>query len=323
MSGFTTHAGFQRAAERESGSNATSTSRRARYDNLVPRYLVHRTALSEVFLTAADLEGAHTYALAGQWPRRHYYYAITNGRIDSLLVAETLRQSTILVAHTFYGVPLGQKFLMNGIQFRLLRHTITPSPTSSDLDLVVEVDRIRTRASGVVGLRTRVSFFVDGQQIAEGCGDLQLLDPRVYDRMRGTASVVPNMPNPTESNATAVLDNSGVRIVTRTAGALHAAWDVHVDSLHPVFFDHPVDHIPGMLVLEVMRQVARNVSGWHDSEIVEFDGSFERFIEISRPFWVRCVDLGPEIDGLRFMMVEAVQDDREAVRASITVTSAR
>jgi hypothetical protein len=289
-------------------------------DSVVPRYLVHRTALSEVFLASAHEMDRDIFAVDGQWPRRHFYYDVNTGRVDPVLVAETLRQATIFVAHSFYDVPLQQRFLMDGIRFDLLATHVAPSLTSQDIRMVVRVDGVRRNASGVAALRTHVEFFADGTAFARGQGDLQLVSPRVYDRMRSNHSMSPQFA-PAGSRVSGLAFARGAEIIPVNGSTEQqtSSWTTNIDASHPVFFDHPVDHLPGMLVLELMRQVARSATGCVDCEIVSFNGQFSRFVELDKIVRLELGEVTQMSDEAWSLSVTVVQSEIHAVAATLVV----
>ena len=65
-------------------------------------------------------------------------------------------------------------------------------------------------------------------------------------------------------------------------------WPVRIRTEHPVLFDHPIEHVPGMLGLEGMRQAGRAVLGWPDAQPTTCDITFSRFIELGEPSSVRA-----------------------------------
>ncbi len=60
-------------------------------------------------------------------------------------------------------------------------------------------------------------------------------------------------------------------------------WRVLPDLSHPVLFDHPSDHLPGMLVLEAARQVARAELGDPEGDPVSMSVQFHQFVELDVP----------------------------------------
>jgi 2-oxo-3-(phosphooxy)propyl 3-oxoalkanoate synthase len=94
-------------------AESTSTSGQLSFAAGVSRNLVHRLALSEVLLTDwGDLGNGHAIC-AAQWPGGHRLYRAHDGVHDSMLVAETLRQTGILVAHTLLNVPEDHRLIMD------------------------------------------------------------------------------------------------------------------------------------------------------------------------------------------------------------------
>ena len=72
----------------------------------VDRRLVHKSALSEVFLTDLTKLADDLYAMAAQWPRWHSYFRpIPDGPAHPLLFVESLRQAGIFLTHQFLGCP--------------------------------------------------------------------------------------------------------------------------------------------------------------------------------------------------------------------------
>jgi hypothetical protein len=73
---------------------------------LVPGRLVHRRALSDVLVTEAHALGDDAFIAGVQWPRNHRLFG-RSADVDVSLVAETVRQITIFLAHTEYDVLSG------------------------------------------------------------------------------------------------------------------------------------------------------------------------------------------------------------------------
>ncbi len=56
---------------------------------------------------------------------------------------------------------------------------------------------------------------------------------------------------------------------------------------HPVLFDHPLDHLPGMLLLEVLRQSTFATFDVPDAHLESIDAVFHRFAELDQRTTVR------------------------------------
>jgi hypothetical protein len=99
-------------------------------ESTVPRAMVHRAAVSEVFLTdAQNLSDLH-FQCSAQLPRAHRYFndhVHRIGHYDMLLLLEVFRQTSIYVSHAFLGVDIKDKFIYLDSDTRLLRRDALPS----------------------------------------------------------------------------------------------------------------------------------------------------------------------------------------------------
>lgn len=100
-------------------------------------------------------------------------------------------------------------------------------------------------------------------------------------------------------------------------------WLLRVDGCHPVFFDHPVDHVPGMLLVEAARQAAVAATGGRGVPI-EMDTEFRKYVEFAEPCWIDA-DLGPldRISGTRTVVVIARQRDADVFAAVVRIQEVR
>ena len=71
------------------------------------------------------------------------------------------------------------------------------------------------------------------------------------------------------------------------------AAEVLVDTAHPFFFDHPLDHAPGLLLIEAARQFGIAVAHRHYGVPFDhgfilngFDVDFARFAELGAPVFI-------------------------------------
>ena len=90
------------------------------YTRTVPRHLVHRHAVAEVFLTDYRIESDSAYQVAVQLPVSHRIFDVSSEQHDPLGVAEAFRQAVVLLCHTRYEIPLHYKFLMETFSFEML-----------------------------------------------------------------------------------------------------------------------------------------------------------------------------------------------------------
>ena len=283
------------------------------FERPVARALVHRQATSEVFPTDFMQTGENEFVVALQWPRRHTYF--TAVLPDSSIVTETIRQITILACHLGYDVPTSQKFLMTGLGFELGGERL-PTADGKAIELYARVAATDVKRTPRGELRS-ADFNIelrgpDDIAIAEGHGDALIASPELYSRMRG--------PN---KNATPPWSRASPLIDARSVGrrcqedvllvSTGRAFEIDVDRRHPIFFDHLLDHVPGIALIEACRQVAQVQSGDQSVELRRFEGDFLRVVEFAGPATITVHRARDEA------VFEVAQATGLALRASATL----
>ncbi|MFC8535827.1 ScbA/BarX family gamma-butyrolactone biosynthesis protein [Streptomyces sp. NPDC057249] len=225
----------------------------------VPRHMVHRAAVAEVFVTDSIRTGEDRFLVAAQWPRDHALYSPSSSGIsDPLLLAETVRQSLVYLAHRFYGVPLTHRFVGSGTAFRITRPELlrigdTPLPVVLD----VQWEWVGNRPPRRYGMRLAVVLTIGGEVCGEGEISAVAVNDRTYRGLRGAGAAPADTPSP--AIGTTRLPSSSVgRLRTKDSvlglGA-DGSWQLLVDLRHAIYFDHPSDHVPLMVMLEGFRQL--------------------------------------------------------------------
>lgn len=98
------------------------------------------------------------------------------------------------------------------------------------------------------------------------------------------------------------------------AGASRGEARMIVDQTHPFFFDHPLDHVPGLLLLEGAVQAAQN-SATVPCFVGAIRAEFIKFAYFERPIHVTLKS--HEADGAQMCQVDILQDD--SLRARVAV----
>jgi hypothetical protein len=222
----------------------------------VPRELVHRRAISEVFVTGINRTGSTTYTLSAQWPRWHVFFGSVTHGFDSALVVETLRQLTVLIAHTGLHVPLGMQFLMPDMSISMTAGAVRDSSRPAEVTVEVHVSEIRAAGRGITAFRTKAIFLVNGQGIADGTAGARIVDPEAYNRIRSRRSVADGYRLVPPLSPAEVGHGSSWNVVLGESSETRH-WPLRVDVSNPILFDHPLDHIPGVLLIEAVRQAVR------------------------------------------------------------------
>lgn len=227
----------------------------------VTRELVHRSSIAEVFVTGGVRTGTDTFSVGAQWPRDHaLYHPDENGLNDPLLFAETLRQAYFYGAHTYFGVPLGSRFIGQDMSFAItdpaaLRVGGAPLAVVLHGTWAEERDR-RGRAAGA---RLDVTLTVDGHPCGRGHTRGLMLDGRRYGLLRGRPAACDEVIPPRPEQDARIARPSRVGRLRWKDCVLERdrpdqQWGLRVDRDHAVLFDHPTDHVPLMVMLEGFRQ---------------------------------------------------------------------
>lgn len=166
-----------------------------------------------------------------------------------MLPVEILRQCVIMLAHEAYNVPLSAAFAMKDISvdFRNFdTHTIHGKAISVRLTF-----SIRRGAEGrVTGMTVEVRFYCAGRRIGSGTGTVLILSHETYQQVRNEA--------PTREFISKAKRTSPGRVGRSRSEDVLLGEDERtlvVDTRHQGFYDHPVDHIPGMVILEAAWQM--------------------------------------------------------------------
>ncbi|WP_328314688.1 hypothetical protein OG432_33350 [Streptomyces sp. NBC_00442] len=233
-----------------------------RYPDLtttVPQEFVHRAAVAEVLLTGWERLDDTTFRIKAQLPRSHSFYAPLSGaRYDPLMVTETIRQVGSLLAHAEFTVPLGHQFMMKDLTVSMRPGQLLVGDTPAALDLHVTCSETKWRRQAFAGTRYDAVIRRDGEIVATGGAMYTCVAPEVYRRLRGDRrrsgeGAAPQLTAPVSPQSVGRM--SPMDVVLSPANEADR-WRLRVDTRHPILFDHPVDHVPGMVLLEAARQAA-------------------------------------------------------------------
>lgn len=299
------------------GAAAGSAAARSDFfEQPVPRRFVHRASVAEVLLTGfAEDDRPDTFLLAAQWPRGHSFYRTARGVHDPLLFAETVRQAGLLISHLGYKVPLAHAALMRALSYEVGAAGLACAGTPTNLILSATCEDVRYRKDVLVGFRivTVLHRGLDLEPVGVGTGELQCISPAAYRRLRGGAGAVPPPADPPplpEPVSPALVGKDTYTDVVLSPTDAEDTWLLRSDTTHPVLFDHPVDHVPGMVLIEAMRQSAYCVLRPQHTSMIGLETRFERYAELTEPTLVRAVPQGTDADGSVRVRVELTQSGR-------------
>ena len=264
----------------------------------VDRRLVHKTAASEVLATGVVSVSCDLVAVASRWPDGHHLFDRRPGTPGHvLLLVETIRQAGLCLAHHHLAVPVGEQFVFHRIRARLAvpvaGPALPPEPTTTLLQ-----PTLRHRAGRPSAAELAVEIWRGPTLWATASAGFSWLGRPVFDRLRAAgraaATATGLIPCPRDGTL-AEQDDTVVR-----------RFPVGVDRGDPTFFDHEVDHLPGMLLIDAALRAAAADGRGAGARPAGVDLAFDRFAELDVPTWA-LTEPAPADDGPATTVVLAQQ----------------
>ena len=237
--------------------------RELRYDATVPRGLVHRRAVAEVFVTDSRRLDGDTFEVAAQLPRGHVM--LEDRTYDLPIILEACRQTGVLISHRHLDVPMDQAFIMQ----RLTLDVADPSvlrqgDEPARMMIRVDADLHRSKSGRIQGYDFRGELFLGGEPFGVSSGALFFLRRKDYEAMRAAGREALDIDRAAQPRPVACPPEAVGRrdprnaVISDPVPRREGGWTATVvaDRSHPHLFDHPLDHLPGNLLIEAARQLA-------------------------------------------------------------------
>jgi hypothetical protein len=261
----------------------------------VAHALVHRTSPAEVLLSDVAELAEGRFAAAAYWPRSHPTFDRPgDGRHSPLLVAETIRELGLYIPLAFYGADTRAHFLIEELSFAIDPHT-EPRAGYGGSEITCDIELDERRPPGPKApraFRLQVEFSAASGPFATASGRARTLTDAAYAAVRRrtqhpTDAELDHAYNETthdhdhdefdhehEYHETAhdydeTTPEHGTEPADPTSVGVPQASDVLIavsptdavslhptDPLHPFYFDHACDHVPGIVLIEAARQAA-------------------------------------------------------------------
>ncbi|MBT2544759.1 hypothetical protein J7E99_29645 [Streptomyces sp. ISL-44] len=266
----------------------------------VPKELVHRAAVAEVMLTDWHREDDTHFRVQAQWPRSHSFFVpIAEEYHDPLMITETIRQAGVLLSHTEFGVPLGYQFLVREIGLTVHPEHLEVHQTPASVDIEVTCFDMKRRGDRFAGMTYDAVVRREGRIVATGRISFTCVSQTVYERVR-PRRVFEADHRPVPLTAPTAPQNVGrtspADVVLSPIGHSNR-WLLRLNTRHPVLFDHPVDHVPGMLLLEAARQGAAAVLNRSSFLPLSVKTEYQQYTELDEPCFIEAHRLGPASPG--------------------------
>ncbi|MER5888912.1 ScbA/BarX family gamma-butyrolactone biosynthesis protein [Streptomyces sp. NPDC001941] len=275
---------------------------------------VHRARPQDVVPTRWERLAEHRFLVEGQWPEHHPFFAPVGGLHDPLLLVESMRQSTILLGHAAYGVPLDTHYLMWSLDFTCRPHHL-PVGYGPDVEIEVGFDELSHRGRTLAGMRATVTVRRSGHEVGTGVSRVNLISARAYRRMRGDTARLPPPRQYAPDVPPQLVGRLRSEDVLLLPTGIWGHWILKVDTGHRTLYQGPKDHVPGMVLIEAARQAAHATIGPSAFAPWSGDTSFHRYAEFSRPLLMEVTDVS--LSGPDWAMKVTGHQDGEAVFTSI------
>ena len=254
------------------GSPATRLST----ERTMPRRLVHRTAVADVFLTDFVSRGAKAFDASAQLPRAHHHYRDHTGPDadhDPLAVFEAVHQMLLCAMHLHYDAPLDSRMVTVNAALEITDPLPLGTPDTVDLDLRASV-QLSTEDPGLPTRAVhRVEVRVAGRPVGSITLDAELHPQDAYRRMR-TAHRTTARPPSAALAARPPGQPVAPGLVARgsAANVLLEGARVESDGVlarlrtptgHGALSDAAHDHVPAAVLMEAARQVSLLTVGAH------------------------------------------------------------
>ncbi|SFT33221.1 A-factor biosynthesis hotdog domain-containing protein [Actinopolyspora lacussalsi subsp. righensis] len=289
------------------------------FEQSLPRRWVHRAANTEVLVTSFGERGENDFVLGAQLPRAHALYGPVAGGHDPLLFAEAARQAGLVVGHVGFGVPYGHQFIMDTLDYEVKPEALRLADTPAQIVLEIHCENVKWRGRTFAGANMHVHGYRDGVFVGRVTLPYSCISPAAYARIRAGCDDFTDAADQAELPESVPPWRVGRDCpsdVLLAPTPHERTWLLRDGRTHPVLFDHPVDHVPGMTALEAARQAARSEFCPDTVLPVGMRTRFHSYIELGRSCFVRVHDEPIAGDTVR---VTLEQEGRVAVDSTVLV----
>jgi hypothetical protein len=219
-------------------------------------------------------------------------------REDVLFFTEAGRQASLAVTHAFLNVSLDDVFIFDRSEAALTEAIWSPRQSPSDSVVIeIKIKETARRKNAISRVVANHRMSVGNELVFYGTGTWTIQSASLFRRLRRTLEVSSpgsaDRPDAPGGNGPDRLEPYPDNVVISSPeyledGAVVAA-SLIVDRTHPYFFDHPCDHVPGMLLLEGCVQLAVGafaesaVAASKRPAVVAYDVDFTQFVECGLP----------------------------------------
>lgn len=288
------------------------------FKHAIPRHLTHKRRVENVYVTSIDRVSEQVFLCGAFVPQANVYLngMRANANDVALTIIEIGRQMGIAICHTYMGVTHDTVFVLNTMHFEIL-------PAYHSVDWTVEdtvsakmvLSKHAYRPDGSLSsVCAAVEFFIGDKVIFALCCDWSIQPVQSGRRLREIARVKNMRSAQATGEQVKTLDGFRIQRTLKLNRPVlsDALWVVgsdgfsfattlQVDLSNQFFFDHENDHVPGMLIMEGMRELSLDVAmrfpKWSTNppHIVRADLAYKNYAELEYPVVV-VADVEDRVD---------------------------
>ncbi len=278
------------------------------FEELIPKYLVHKNSLDNVFLTDVKHAGENWFLCGARVPQTHSFFN-QGGRSpssDLLFYVEIGRQASIALSHSFFNLSHDHAFIFDRSEITLLEPAWRSAGQRRRDRIAVEIKikQQERRKNGTISrLVADYAFYSDEEQVVSAKGAWSLQTSALFQRLRRLSNR--SLPVECENGSSSPLatasgggGKAGPNIVVSAPERKEHDSDftacLIVDPSNPFFFDHPCDHVPGILLIEGCAQLAARAAAQlarkdpKDLLLYHSGLHFRQFVECHLPVQMRA-----------------------------------
>ncbi|MFH9664919.1 ScbA/BarX family gamma-butyrolactone biosynthesis protein [Streptomyces globisporus] len=282
----------------------------------VPRELVHRLRADDVLLTGWERVDDDRFRVSVRWPDRHDHFTPRRRQYPPQLVGETMRQATMLLAHTEYGVPLEDQFLIRDLDYRLRPDRLGVGEGPARIDAEIVCSAVRRRRGRLVAMHCRMTACRGQEVVAVAAGNVSITTAAVYRRLRHTRP-------PAELAAFAVpvaperVGRTDPRHVVLAPTPQAERWQLRADPLNATLTGRARDHYSGLILMEAVYQAVLAGPGRRDFCPASFSIDFLRYADFAPPCWIEAHTVPAATPGSTTVVVTGRQEGLTVFEASV------
>ncbi|MGW1374399.1 ScbA/BarX family gamma-butyrolactone biosynthesis protein [Streptomyces sp. NPDC002446] len=285
----------------------------------VPKEFVHLRYGDSVLLTGWHCTGAMEFQVTARWPAPDSGVPGRGFRSGSMKAAQTVRQAGLLLAHAEFGAPLSHAVLLRTFDFAFDLERLEAEKKPATLILKVLCEITKSRGSSISGLRMTMSIHHEGQQVGTAATSFEWIPPGVYRRLRGVhAEAVRDQPPLPAPVPPAQVDCATDVEVALTPTDKAGRWLLRSDFRNTALYDHPVDHVPGLVLIEAAQQAARLVTSRGTFRPSAVTTVFDRYVEFDSPCWIEARPAAAEDEATAAVRVTGHQDGETVFTTVLT-----